>query len=150
MSDEANKEVAEQRGAAATTAITADPDLDFVRTVNEWGGGDLKACFQCATCSVVCDLTPDGKPFPRKEMVLAQWGQKDQLINNADVWLCHQCSDCTAKCPRDAKPGEVLAAIRRTAYRHHAVPGRPQPEPRGHRSRGVGRAHERRIADASR
>jgi quinone-modifying oxidoreductase subunit QmoC len=56
-------------------------------------------------------------------MVWAQWGLKERLVNNADVWLCHQCADCTAKCPRDAKPGEVLGAIRRTAYRAHAVPG---------------------------
>ncbi len=99
------------------------PDLGYVREVIAAGGESLKKCYQCATCSVVCDVTPAGSPFPRKEMVLAQWGQKDRLVNNADVWLCHQCSDCTAKCPRDAKPGEVLAAIRRTAYKAHAVPG---------------------------
>jgi quinone-modifying oxidoreductase subunit QmoC len=99
------------------------PDLGYVKEVLAAGGESLKKCYQCATCSVVCDVTPAGSPFPRKEMVLAQWGQKEKLINNADVWLCHQCSDCTAKCPRDAKPGEVLAAIRRTAYRAHAVPG---------------------------
>jgi quinone-modifying oxidoreductase subunit QmoC len=99
------------------------PDLGYVKEVIAAGGESLKKCYQCATCSVVCDVTPAGAPFPRKEMVLAQWGQKEKLINNADVWLCHQCSDCTAKCPRDAKPGEVLAAIRRTAYRAHAVPG---------------------------
>jgi len=56
-------------------------------------------------------------------MVWAQWGQKEKLVNNPDVWLCHQCSDCTAKCPRDARPGEVLGAVRRTAYKHFAWPG---------------------------
>jgi quinone-modifying oxidoreductase subunit QmoC len=55
-------------------------------------------------------------------MVLAQWGQKDKLVNSADVWLCHACSDCTAKCPRDARPGEVLGAIRKTGYTHFAFP----------------------------
>jgi quinone-modifying oxidoreductase subunit QmoC len=99
------------------------PDLGYVQEIIAAGGESLKKCYQCATCSVVCDVTPAGTPFPRKEMVLAQWGQKDKLVNNVDVWLCHQCSDCTAKCPRDAKPGEVLGAIRRTAYRAHAVPG---------------------------
>jgi len=54
-------------------------------------------------------------------MVLAQWGQKDKLITSADVWLCHQCSDCTAYCPRGAKPGEVLNAIRQQSIKHVAM-----------------------------
>ena len=98
------------------------PDLGYVQEVIAAGGESLKKCYQCATCTVVCDVTGDARPFPRKEMIWAQWGLKERLINDADVWLCHQCADCTAKCPRDAKPGEVLGAIRRTAYRAHAVP----------------------------
>ncbi|MFH1216044.1 MAG: quinone-interacting membrane-bound oxidoreductase complex subunit QmoC [Pseudomonadota bacterium] len=102
--------------------MKVNPDLDFIKYMKSAGGDTLKKCYQCATCSVVCPLSKDGKPFPRKEMIWAQWGLKDKLIADPDVMLCHQCGDCTAYCPRGAKPGDVLGAIRAYAYTHYGFP----------------------------
>jgi quinone-modifying oxidoreductase subunit QmoC len=103
-------------------AIMLDPDVGFIKDVCALGGGDLKKCYQCATCSVVCPIAPENKPFPRKEMIAASWGLKDKLVSNADIWLCHNCGDCTTRCPRGAKPGDVLGAVRAYAVQHYAGP----------------------------
>lgn len=103
-------------------ARAVEPDLEFIRETKRAGGETLKKCYQCATCSTVCNLTPDDKPFPRKEMLMASWGQSSYLMKDPDVWLCYQCNDCTTYCPRGARPGDVLAAIRSFAYKHFAFP----------------------------
>jgi len=116
MADEAAVQV------ESKAATLVEPDLDFVRELKAAGGDTVKKCFQCATCSVVCALSPEQKPYPRKEMVYSQWGLKDRLVNNVDVWLCHYCNDCSTHCPRGARPGDTLRAIRALSFRHFAFP----------------------------
>jgi len=112
-----------ERSAVSKAATLVEPDLEFVREIQKAGGDTLKKCFQCATCSVVCPLSPDQKPYPRKEMIYAQWGLKDRLVNDVDVWLCHYCNDCSTHCPRGARPGDALRAIRAASFKHFALFG---------------------------
>ena len=100
----------------------AQPDLNFIKEVRELGGESLNKCFQCATCTIACPIAPEDSPFPRKEMIAASWGLKDKLITSGDIWLCHECGDCSDLCPRDAKPGDVLSAIRSVAITEYARP----------------------------
>ncbi len=102
--------------------MAVNPDFAFIREMKAAGGDTLKKCYQCATCSVVCPLSSDENPFPRRQMILAQWGQKEKLIGDPSVFLCHQCGDCTAYCPRGAKPGDTLGAIRAASYKYFGWP----------------------------
>lgn len=103
-------------------AVRIQPDLQFVKDLQAVGGETLKKCYQCATCSVACPLSPADGPFPRKEMIWAQWGLKDKLVNDIDIWLCHNCGQCSDLCPRGAKPGDLLAALRNMAYKNLMAP----------------------------
>lgn len=98
------------------------PDVELIKYLKENGGDTLKKCFQCATCSVVCSLSPENEAFPRKEMISAGWGQKENLLADPDIWLCHGCTDCSTYCPRGAKPSELLSAMRSYVVEHFAFP----------------------------
>lgn len=102
--------------------IKVNADIDFIRHLKEHGGDTMKKCFQCATCSVSCELSPKEYAFPRKEMIQAAFGMKEQLLSDPDVWLCHGCMDCSQQCPRNARPADLMGAIRSYVYRAYAVP----------------------------
>jgi quinone-modifying oxidoreductase subunit QmoC len=104
------------------SALVVRPDTEFIHGVIAGGGGDVKKCFQCATCSSVCSLSSEDRPFPRKQVLEAQWGLKDELMGDPAVWLCHDCGDCTVRCPRGARPSAIMGAIRREAIKSLAVP----------------------------
>ena len=102
--------------------LKVKPDIKFKKEIKKISGSSLNDCIQCGTCSVVCSLAPEERPFPRKEMIWAAWGLKDNLIGNMDVWLCHNCGDCSTNCPRGVKPADVIASVRQINYQHYARP----------------------------
>jgi quinone-modifying oxidoreductase subunit QmoC len=105
---------------ASTTAIA--PSAELRATLASQGGASASRCYQCATCSSVCELAPSEAPFPRRQMLWAQWGLGDRLAADAGIWLCHQCNDCNTRCPRDAQPGDVLQTLRAAAVESLAFP----------------------------
>ena len=103
--------------------VRIEPDVQFIRELQAVGGESLKKCYQCATCSVACPISPSGNPYPRKEMIWAQWGLKDKLMADPDIWLCHNCGGCSDLCPRGAKPADLMTAMRNMAYQRLAPLG---------------------------
>lgn len=105
------------------SAVLIEPDLSFIGRIMRLEGNAFKKCFQCGTCSAACPLSPAEDPFPRKEMAWAVWGMREELLADPDIWLCHNCNDCSIRCPRGGRPGDVLAAVRQECIAHNSVPG---------------------------
>jgi quinone-modifying oxidoreductase subunit QmoC len=95
---------------------------DFREAFYDHGGGNAARCYQCATCSSVCELAPANAPFPRRQILWAQWGMEDRLMGDAGPWLCHQCNDCSVRCPREVNPGDIMASVRAMVVEKMATP----------------------------
>ncbi len=92
-------------------SMRADPTL--VTELEEYGAGDMKACFNCGNCTAVCPLSEGDTAFPRRMIRYAQLGQRDKLASHLEPWLCYYCGDCSLTCPREAEPGETMMSMRR-------------------------------------
>lgn len=90
---------------------TCDPAL--LAEVRKYGVFNARGCFNCGSCTIVCDLATDSTSFPRKTIQSVVLGLKDTVRQSLDPWLCHDCGDCSVTCPREAKPRESLMTLRR-------------------------------------
>ncbi len=81
--------------------------------IRKYGRFDSVKCLNCGTCTITCDLTSDTAAFPRRPIQFALLGLKERVLEGLEPWLCHDCGDCSTKCPQQAEPGESLATLRR-------------------------------------
>ena len=85
-------------------------------------GASLMSCLQCGMCTASCNLAENGSLFPRRQMMLLQLGQKESLLADPNIWLCFNCTDCSSRCPANARPGRIMAGIRQMVLEQFARP----------------------------
>ncbi len=98
-------------------------DTNFSKEIKKYGAIDFELCYNCGTCTAICDLTEQSANFPRKYIRNGVLGQKDEILNSKDLWLCYACGDCSISCPRQAMPTEYMAALRRYAIASYEPTG---------------------------
>ena len=105
----------------AATPVVQTVDSDFRNVLARFGATSVIDCFNCGNCTAVCALSEGNTPFPRKLIRYAQLGLKEKLVQSPEPWLCYSCGECSATCPRDARPGETMAALRRMRPADHGT-----------------------------
>jgi quinone-modifying oxidoreductase subunit QmoC len=92
-------------------SIKSDPNL--LPEIRKYGDFDCNACYQCGSCTVICDLAKKSTSFPRKMLQYGLFGLKKLLRGSIDPWICYYCGDCSTTCPRETEPGEAMMTLRR-------------------------------------
>lgn len=92
-------------------------DLTFRRKIEALPGGEqLGSCFLCGTCSAGCPVSNlDADYSPRNIMRQVLLGDAQALLTGREIWKCIQCQACIARCPQDARPADVIEALREYA-----------------------------------
>lgn len=90
-------------------------DPGFADEIKKYGAKDFDACYNCGNCTAVCELTDKSANFPRMFIRYGMLGLKEKILQSKELWLCYACGECTETCPRQAAPGDYMAALRRFA-----------------------------------
>ena len=103
-------------------------------------------CIQCGMCSGSCPAAPLMEYSPRKVIAMLRTGIRDEVLLSSSTWHCYSCYLCTARCPRDVKPAEIMHALDTLAI-HKGFKVKETTTPTMYRSfvdsiKASGRVHE--------
>ena len=99
-------------------------DFDFINEViSRTGGIGIIKCMSCGICSASCIIRKFDEDFnPRKIIIKAILGGKEEVLKEEKIWFCATCGLCSERCAKDAKPEEVLNAITNIAAEEGLIP----------------------------
>ncbi len=85
-------------------------------------GAAIKKCLQCGTCSATCMVHRVNPNYnPRQLIAQTVLGLRSLVLHSPMIWICARCNYCTARCPKDVRPGEIITAIREIAIEEGIV-----------------------------
>jgi len=100
--------------------LTVNPE--YFKEMKEFFNRDMLKCFQCGTCTGICPVSTTDENFPRMFVLYSRFGIEERIKDSKEAWLCLQCRLCTEFCPRDAKPSDVMLALKRISVEGGNVP----------------------------
>ncbi len=100
-------------------------DTNLVRTVNEISEQNIQLCYHCHKCTAGCPVVADMEYGPDRVLHMIQLGEKKQLLESHDIWLCASCETCGTRCPNEIEISRVMDALRQMALSEAAPIAEP-------------------------
>jgi len=101
--------------------LAANPDGSFLKPYC-LDVATLQSCLQCGACTATCDLAGEEGLFPRRQVTFVRLGLQERLAADQDIWHCYGCTECSTRCPSNAKPASIMSALRQFATDRYAYP----------------------------
>ncbi len=84
----------------------------FIDEIYKRTGQNITKCNQCGKCTGGCPTVFAMDQTPRKIMRMIQFGMKEEVLSTSAIWLCTNCSACTARCPRGLDIVKIMNVLR--------------------------------------
>ena len=68
----------------------------------------LRKCYQCGTCSGVCQLSKVQKFTPSRIIEMILEGFENRVIESGVLWDCIMCNSCLQNCPEDVNFADLV------------------------------------------
>lgn len=121
-------------------------EKDLLTYVIETSGQDVLSCYHCQKCVAGCPTAPFMDIQPNVIHRMLQYGQREEILKSATIWICAACETCGARCPNDIDIAKVNDALKQLAVRE-GIKGKEKGMPAMHNAflSGIekrGRMHE--------
>ncbi len=95
----------------------------LAKEIQSYGTVDFSACFSCGNCTSICEISEENAFFPRNLIRYGMLGMKDESCQVKKYGFAMAVVECSETCPREAEPGDYVAAMRRYAIAHYEPTG---------------------------
>lgn len=84
------------------------------------------ACYDCGKCTAACPVARIGGAYsPRRQVLAANCGHRDQALGTFELFKCLTCSLCELRCPTGVAYTDLVRELRTLAYADGIEPDCP-------------------------
>ena len=92
-------------------------NAEMTNKIREISGSNPQKCMKCGKCSASCPSFNEMDIKPHQFVSYVNDGNVEALMASKSLGKCLSCFACVERCPRDVKPGKLVAAARQMLIR---------------------------------